>query len=108
MAYGYNDDIFCDACGEAIYLDMIVIDDGGSQDSDEFPQYCDDDAESDVPRHCGSHADCLDPTLLADGSPVGKLIGTNLTIDGIEYLREQIAEGGDVAEMWAQEFVDCL
>jgi len=113
MACIYNADIFCDECGEAIRAEIIANDpswadvsDESTYDSDEFPKYADNDAETDSPQHCGAHAECLDPTILSDGSAVGQLIGTNLTDDGVEYVREAIADGGLVAELWAEEFSD--
>jgi len=120
MAFIYNADVFCDKCGEEI-RDRLLTEaaqvcgdladargfdhqDESTYDSSEFPKYADGECETDSPSHCGAHADCLAPTLLSDGSPVGQLLGTNLTPDGVEYVCEAIADGGLVAELWADEF----
>lgn len=113
MAAIYAADIFCDSCGESIRQRIIAEgkapqnpEDETTYDSGEFPKRADDDDESDSPQHCGSHADCLEADTLSDGSKVGKLIGTNLTEAGVEYVRETITEGGLVAEFWADQFSD--
>lgn len=113
MAAIYAADIWCDSCGYAI-RDSIKAegkapenpDDERTYDSDEYPKYASDDEESDSPQHCGSGETCLEADTLSDGSKVGKLIGTELTDDGVEYVREAIAEGGLVADFWAEEFKD--
>lgn len=101
MAYIYHAEIYCDACGEAI-KEELKIKDGG--ESDGYPQYCDDDSEADSPQHCGNHAECLEAEVLPSGDKIGKLIGTNLTSVGVEYIKETIKEGGEVAEFWQEQF----
>ena len=111
MAAIYAADIFCDSCGDDIRerlaptLKGAEIDET-TYDSGDFPKHADDDEETDSPQHCGSHADCLEAETLPDGTKIGKLIGTNLTCDGVEYVREAIADGGMVAEYWAEQFSD--
>ena len=113
MAYIYQADIYCDDCGLDI-CDRLKKegkspenpDDEYSYDSDEYPKYVDDDGESDCPQHCGSHADCLNAEILPSGKKIGCLISTNLTSDGIEYVKQAIVEKGEVAEFWAEQFSD--
>lgn len=124
MAFIYNADIFCDSCGKAIKASrkkQLLAGDGGktglteeefdavygderNYDSDEYPKSADDDDATDCPQHCGSHENCLEAEVLPSGTKIGKLIGTNLTSDGIEYVKEQVAEGGEVADFWREQF----
>jgi hypothetical protein len=105
MPYAYCADEYCDSCGQAIIEDCKAKGQEDTGDSNDFPQWVGEEDESDSPRHCGSVADCLEPIELSDGSKVGALLGTNLTMAGVDYVREAIAEGGMVAEeVWANEF----
>lgn len=111
----YCADVWCDACTEAIKADCHDSKtspahpyDETTYDSDEFPKYMPDDSESDTPQHCGSGADCLEAEVLSDGSKIGALLSTTLTDDGIDYVREAVADGGNVAEFWAIAFADYL
>lgn len=113
MAAIYAADIFCDSCGDDIRQRITTSgkapknpEDETTYDSGEFPKCANDDDETDSPQHCGSGEDCLEAETLSDGSKIGKLIGTNLTEEGVEYTREQIASGGLVAEFWADQFGD--
>ena len=115
MAYIYAADIYCDDCGDEIKARIQAEgkapenpNDETSYDSDEYPKYCSDDDESDSPQHCGSHEDCLNAVTLPSGRKIGCLIGTNLTDAGVEYLKEIVDKGGEVAEFWANEFSDYL
>lgn len=115
MAYIYNADIFCDSCGEKIKTDILAtataedkvrFDDEREYDSDEFPKWAIDESETDSPQHCGSGEDCLECEVLPSGDKIGKLIGTSLTSDGIEYVREQIANSrSEVTDFWEQNFL---
>jgi hypothetical protein len=113
MAFIYAADIYCDSCGLDIRDELTNSgkapehpENEATYDSDEYPKLADDDAETDSPQHCGSHADCLEADNLSDGSRVGKLIGTNLTDAGVDYVREAIEQGGLVADFWAEQFSD--
>lgn len=124
MAGIWNADIYCDDCIKLIKAERkaaLMAGDGGktglteaefdaiycnehNYDSDEYPKWADDDEETDAPQHCGSHAECLEAEVLPSGTKIGKLIGTSLTSDGVEYVKEQVAEGGEVADFWRKEF----
>ncbi len=111
MAAIYQADIFCDSCGADIRARLAPTLVGSeidetTYDSDDYPKFAADDEESDSPQHCGSGETCLEAEELSDGSKVGCLIGTNLTDDGVEYVREAIKGGGVVAEFWAEQFGD--
>ena len=112
MAYIYQADVFCDTCGHEI-CERLREEGKASTDADienerydseDWPKSACDDDETDCPQHCGSHDDCLEAEILPSGRRIGCLIGTNLTPDGVEYVREAIAEGGEVAEFWADQF----
>ena len=112
MAYIYQAEIWCHDCGEKIKDDILTehpdwedkFEFEDEYDSDEFPKYANDDAETDCPQHCGSGADCINAIELSDGSKIGCLIGTALTTDGIEYVKQAVKEGGLCAELWRKEF----
>ena len=42
--------------------------------------------------------------VLPDGSKIGCLLSTDLTSEGAEYVKQAVAEGGDVAEFWKDQF----
>ena len=120
MAYIYAADIFCDACGEAIRKEIIEEDtqrytrlapadpdDETSYDSGDFPKLCGDDEESDCPQNCGSGENCLEADVLPSGHKIGKQFGS-LSLDGVDYLKEAIEEGGEVAEFWADFYSEYL
>ena len=124
MAYIYCADIYCDDCGKAIMKELkkqgLVPEhpeDRSTYDSDEYPKYADDEEETDSPQHCGNHADCLNAIELGDGDKIGKLIGTTLTNDGVQYVKEAIEEAIANSEdetssvalsIWKTEFADYL
>lgn len=106
-AYIYCADIYCGTCGVDIMARLDsegLTPDSEDYDSGDYPKSVGDDEESDCPTHCGSGPDCLEPTLLSSGASVGKLFG-RLTSVGVDYVREAIEEGGEVAELW-EEFYD--
>jgi len=130
MAAIYQADIFCDGCADEIrerlwlesedYNIYVTIDeweeangydDEWSYDSDEYPKRCSDDEESDSPQHCGGHEGCVNAEVLSDGTKVGYCFGNDLTSDGIDYLREAVADdvcNGDLdsvaVEIWMDRY----
>ena len=104
MAYIYCADIYCDSCGEAIKEEL---DQRGLTPADEYPKWVSDSEKSDCPQHCGNHAKCLEAIELDSGRKIGAPTG-ELTTYGVEYLREAIAEGGEVAEFWTEIYSDYL
>ncbi len=113
--YIYAADIFCADCGEEICnaitsegLAPENPDDESSYDSDQYPKgpYPDGGGEADCPNHCGSGAECLNAITLSDDSRVGAWLENELTADGVEYVKEAINEGGEVAELWADFYSD--
>ena len=114
MAYIYAADIFCDACGSEIR--KRIFDEGNapesfgdetSYDSDEFPKRCGDDEEADCPTNCGNADRCLEAEILPSGDKIGKQFG-ELTSVGVDYLLVAIANGGEIAEFWAEHYADYL
>lgn len=114
-AYVYAADIYCEDCGEAI-RERITREglapknpgDEWSYDSDEYPKgpYCDGGGESDCPQHCGAGPDCFNAIELSDGTKIGAWLENKLTTDGVDYVNEEIQEGGEVAEIWAEFYCD--
>ncbi len=115
MPYIYQADLWCDSCGRAIRRQLrreghapAYPQDETSYDSDEFPKYAADSGEADCPQHCGAGEDCLEAIELPSGRKIGALLSTDLTGDGVRYTQEAIAAGGEVAELWAEEFAHYL
>lgn len=98
MPYTYQTYTWCDSCGQAIVERLLAMVTG------EFPKYMGDNEESDCPQHCAAHKDCLEVEVLPSGYKIGALLSTSLTSDGVEYVREAVANGGEVAEFWRQQF----
>lgn len=105
--YAYQADLYCDTCGNAIARDLPR-----SDDSDDYPQWYDEDhSETDCPNHCASYDDCPNAEVLPDGSKVGALLREQLTSDGRAYVQEAIYESlsehgklTPVVELWADTF----
>jgi len=117
LVYLFYADVYCEDCGEAIKVwckrnDCVPDDpnDEHSYDSDEYPKgpYPDGGGEADCPQHCGSGPDCVNAIELSDGRNIGVWLENDLTAQGIEYVREAIQQGGEVAELWAEYYADAL
>lgn len=105
--YIYQADVYCEDCAKAIkarlkkaglrpkdYKDETTFDSG------DWPKGPYSDEESDSPEHCGSGAECLDPTEI-DGEKYGKFLENPLTIEGQKYVLEQHKESpSKVTEFW--------
>lgn len=117
QAYIYCADIYCEDCGRAIRKRIKAEGfapadprDETSYDSDEYPKgpYDEGGGEADCPQHCGSGADCLNALELSNGTKVGAWLENPLTRDGANYVREALAEGGEVAGLWGQWYSEEL
>jgi len=115
--YIYNADIFCEDCGQAIRKRLsqegkapLDLEDTYSYDSDDYPAgpYSDGGGQADCPQHCGSGSGCLNAIELPSGGQIGAWLGNSLTVDGVEYVRETIRCGGEVAALWAALYDDSL
>lgn len=117
--YIFGADTFCDGCGEQICKRLVAagkapanVADQSSYDSDDFPKRCGDDDDhgaSDSPCHCGSGPKCINAEKLNDGGePLAKLLGTDLTPAGeqyvIEYIDQEESETNLVTVFWARKF----
>ena len=116
--YIYQADCFCDDCGKVIRVHLNAqgkkpknVEDERSYDSDVYPKYAgpdDDHGESDTPCHCGKGENCLNAENIPGFGKVGKLLGTNLTQEGVNYVRESMAqrdfETNKVTRFWASRF----
>ena len=131
--YIYQADTYCDSCGRRIAAELIAEGlapddptDERSYDSDDFPKWAPDDEECDSPDHCASGVDCLEPLDLldyglalsatlygAESTHIGALLSANLTPDGVEYLRDMLAEARTpyqeaLHRYWRETFADYL
>ena len=113
--YIYDAGIFCNECGEAIRKGLTISesapadpDNERSYDSSNFPKgpYPDGGGEADSPQHCGAGGECLNALELSDGHKVGAWLENELTTDGVEYVKEVIRRGGEVAKLWAEYYAD--
>ena len=111
MSYIYQADVWCDDCGKAICERLTCEgkapanpDDEWSFDSDDYPKHADDHDESDYPQHCAAGAKCLNAVTLPSGDKVGLLFG-ELTRDGVQYVKDAIAEGRtEVTDLWQEYY----
>ena len=95
--YAFNAALYCDNCGEKIIAALTVDGTEDTGDTDEYPQYANEDqSETDCPSHCD---DC------------GELLRETLTGDGLAYVAQAIVEyittgrgDGDTIEEWADAF----
>ena len=113
MSYVYQADVWCDCCGRAICERLTQEgkapadpSNQWSYDSDNYPKRTGDDEESDTPQHCAAGAKCLKAVTLPSGDKVGFLFG-ELTHDGVQYVKDTIAEGRtEVTDLWQEYFRD--
>jgi len=115
MPFIYAADLWCDSCGRAIRKQLrreghAPADPGDeySYESNDFPKHASGSSEADCPQHCGAGEECLEAIALPSGRKIGALLSTELTGDGVRYVEVAIAEGGEVAELWAEEFANYL
>lgn len=120
--YVYKADIYCKDCGELIRRKIASRDivnsgvapadpdDETSYDSDEFPKgpFPDGGGEADSPQHCGEHGRCVNAIRLQDKMSIGVMLENDLTAYGMNFVKEAIAEGGEVAKLWAEFYADYL
>lgn len=103
MCYAYKAEIWCDSCGQDIRKRLELKGKEDTGDTDDFPQWGDDDEYTDSPQHCAAGEKCLERLDLseygeirslygAETNYIGALIGTNLTGDGESYLNEMLSE----------------
>jgi len=111
MAYIFCADIYCDDCGAVIRDRRTAAglapddpNDERSYDSDEYPKYMSGDEEADTPQHCGNHNRCLAAKILPSGQKIGALLSTQLTEYGVQYVKDAVAWGGEIAEFWREQF----
>lgn len=114
----YAADCWCDDCAEAIKKRLRGEgktpenpDDETTYDSDEWPKYMSEDEAADSPQHCASGDECLNAIELADSNSIstfkiGALLSTELTNDGVEYVREltESDPDSDVVKFWKEAF----
>lgn len=115
--YIYQADLYCPSCARRIKRRLASegkrpaeFQDEFTFDSDDFPKgpYPEGGGEADIPQHCASGEDCLDPLIL-DGEKYGAFLGNDLTSDGIEYVKDVVENrGGKVAQFWAEVYSDEL
>ena len=99
----YNSEVYCNSCGEAIKADLTLPE--GDFDSDDYPEYVEGQSNWDYPPHCAAGPDCLEAISLPSGRKVGVILG-GLSPVGVDYFRQAILSGGEVAELWADHFAE--
>jgi len=112
MAYIYKADVWCDDCGKAI-CERLTREgkaptdptDEWTFDSDDYPKRAGDDDEADSPQHCAAGEHCINAIELPSGGKVGLLLG-ELTRDGVEYVKEAIADAAGEACTWCKTVTD--
>lgn len=116
--YIYRADSYCDECGEAICKSLTAQgkapadpENESSYESGAFPKRCGDDEDhgsSDTPVHCANNGECKNTVELGHGGfKVGKLLGTDLTQRGIQYIVDAIEESRPdnvVTKFWADHY----
>ena len=110
--YIYNADVYCEKCGEAI-RELIARENLAPEDPHDRERYFGsldypqgpvdgDGVEADGPQHCGKGKDCLNAIVFDGGCKIGCWLKNELTNKGVEYVKEVICEGGEVADLWHQ------
>lgn len=113
--YIYQADCYCKECGETIRTKLTAEgkapekpDDERSYDSDYFPKgpFPDGGGEADTVQHCACGEDCLN-ALELEGRKYGAWLENDLTTDGLNWLKETIAEKETaVTSYWKMEYTD--
>jgi hypothetical protein len=110
MAYIYQADVWCDACGDHIKADLERekkapedTEDESSFDSDEYPKHYDaENEESDGPENC-SDGHCGG---FANGSSYGTFLENQLTQEGYRYLKGMLDGHGATLPEFAKEWAE--
>lgn len=115
--YIYKGDSYCDSCGDAICKSLTAqgkapadVSNESSYESSNFPKRCGDDDDhgnSDTPCHCANNALCKNAVDISPAFTAGKLLGTNLTKTGVQYIVDAIEESREdnaVTKFWAKQF----
>lgn len=105
MAYIYQADVWCDACGERICAELDAEgrrpaepDDQHTYDSDDYPKQFDAESdEADGPQNCAS-GNCA--------GTYGTFLQNPLTQHGYEHLQGMLNEHGSVLPEPAREWAD--
>lgn len=110
MAYIYQADVWCDACGNHIKAELERegkvpedIEDESSFDSGEYPKRYDAESEeSDGPENCAD-GKCGG---FANGQSYGTFLQNRLTAEGYRYLKGMLDNHGATLPEFAKEWVD--
>lgn len=116
MAMIFQADIYCEKCGLAICERLnnegkkpALFPNSATWESDNYPKDVgadDDHGEADTPQHCACGVKCLEAEQISGFTRVGKLLGTDLTSDGVEYVCDAIKEDPNsfVTRFWREKF----
>ncbi len=103
--YIYLDGLLCEDCGKVI---QEQIRHENHRYPTFYPQgpYTDGGGESDFPRHCARGENCLNAFHCSDGTKIGVWLENELTEKGVEYVKEAVKEGGYIANLWLEWYID--
>ena len=103
MAYIYQADLFCDACGAYLCKHLTIAGVVDNEDSDTYPQgpYPNGGGEADSPEHCGSGPECLHAEV-CDDRKIGAFLRNPLTADGVGYVAQAMKDNpsSEVVQLW--------
>ena len=112
MAYIYQADVWCDACGEAIRQQLTAEgkapqdpDDERTYDSGDFPKYYDAEREeSDSPENCADGK--CGGTHTEGPNCYGTFLENQLTPEGYRYLKSMLDEHGETLPPPVKEWAE--
>ena len=109
MVWRYRDEMLCKECGEMIRATLdYPLDAPERRDDDIYPQGPYYTGIADGPDHCAIGEDCQNFIELPDGTKIGGWLENELTEEGIEYMRDVVAQGGEIAHLWANFYAASL
>ena len=110
--YICHDDLYCEDCGNEIRNHVSRTNPRPAKewqnDSDVYPQgpYPNGGGEADLPQHCAAGENCLVAFHCSDGTKIGVWLENELTEEGVTYVKEAVKEGGYVANLWFEWYLD--
>lgn len=110
-SYIYKAALYCADCGEAIREQIRAKgrapadpSNEPSYDSNDYPKgpFPNGGGEASRPHHCDNVGRCLNAIVLPSGRLIGAWLENPLTADGLRYIRDIIARGGELSVLCAE------